>query len=65
MAMKDFYHPSKKEFAAVQAERFSKAIEGEELSQRTKDKIGQKQCHGYSDICGILSMECSNCKFYY
>lgn len=37
--MKDFYHPSKKEFAAVQAERFSKAIEGEELSQRTKEII--------------------------
>lgn len=37
--MKDFYHPSKKEFAAVQAERFSNAIKGEELSKRTKESI--------------------------
>jgi hypothetical protein len=34
-----FKHPTKSEFATIQAVKFKAAIEGEELSQRTKEII--------------------------
>ena len=34
-----FKHPTPKEFAAIQQDRFSKAIEGEELNAKLKAQI--------------------------
>jgi hypothetical protein len=38
-----FKHLTKREFAAIQTEKFQAALESEELSQRLKDKIDHKE----------------------